>query len=404
MIRKLRIKVILLAMTVCVLVLAVIITGINLTNWSTVIREADQVMRLLWDNHGRFPMGPGGPVPPELSPEAPYENRYFSVELESGNPIKIDTGRIAAVDAQQAAQYASHVLQLGRSKGFYQGFRYWATQEQESARLIFLDCGRRLDAFYQFLVASILISLLGLGLVLGLLVFFSGRLLRPIAESYEKQKQFITDAGHELKTPLTVIRADTDVLAMELENNEWLEDIRRQTERLAQLTGQLVQLSRMEEADRALPMLEFSFSDTVEEAAASFQALAQTQDKQLVCRIQPMLTLKGNAPSVQQLVGILLENALKYSPAGDRIALQAGAQGKYLQLTVENTPLQPIAPEQLERMFERFYRLDPARSSATGGTGIGLCIARAITGSHNGRIFAQLSGEGRLRVTALFPS
>ena len=151
------------------------------------------------------------------------------------------------------------VLQEGQSRGFSGNFRYAVSTEGETTRILFLDCGRKLDAFRSFLFASIAISLLGYVVVLLLIAFFSNRIVRPIAESDEKQKRFITDAGHELKTPLTIISADVDVLAMDLGENEWLEDIQKQARRLTALTEELVYLSRMEESEVSLTMIEFSF-------------------------------------------------------------------------------------------------------------------------------------------------
>ena len=151
------------------------------------------------------------------------------------------------------------VLQEGQSRGFSGNFRYAVSTEGETTRILFLDCGRKLDAFRSFLFASIAISLLGYVVVLLLIAFFSNRIVRPMAESYEKQKRFITDASHELKTPLTIISADVDVLAMDLGENEWLEDIQKQARRLTALTEELVYLSRMEESEVSLTMIEFSF-------------------------------------------------------------------------------------------------------------------------------------------------
>ena len=151
------------------------------------------------------------------------------------------------------------VLQEGQSRGFSGNFRYAVSTEGETTRILFLDCGRKLDAFRSFLFASIAISLLGYVVVLLLIAFFSNRIVRPIAESDEKQKLFNTDAGHELKTPLTIISADVDVLAMDLGENERLEDIQKQTRRLTALTEELVYLSRMEESEVSLTMIEFSF-------------------------------------------------------------------------------------------------------------------------------------------------
>ncbi len=408
MIKKLQKKFILLSMSALFLVLVVIITGINIVNRNAVVREADQLLSVLSENKGAFPMGPGDlghRLPPGMSPEIPYESRYFSVTLDSktGSVIQVETSRIVAVDTAQAIKYAKEVLNDGKSRGFTDSFRYFIRTEDAFIRITFLDCGRKLDAFRNFLLASAGISLIGYLVVFALIAFFSNRIIRPISESYEKQKRFITDAGHEIKTPLTIINADADVLAMELGENEWLEDIQKQAKRLTALTNDLVMLSRMEEAENTMQMIEFPFSDVVSEAAASFQALAQTQGKDFRCEVQPMLTLRGNEKAIGQLVSILLDNALKYSPASGTVSLTVEKQSRALHLSVYNTTANEIPKERLPLLFDRFYRADPSRNSQTGGYGIGLSVAKAIVTAHNGKIQAATEDGHSLHITAIFP-
>jgi len=408
MIKKLQKKFILLSMSAFLLVLAVIITGINIVNWNAVVHEADELLSVLSENKGAFPMGPGDPdhrLPPGMSPEIPYEARYFSVTMDSktGAVIQAETSRIVSVDAAQAIEYAGHVLSKEDRSGFADRFRFSVRTENNFIRVTFLDCGRKLDAFQSFLLSSIGISLIGYLVVFALITFFSNRIVRPISESYEKQKRFITDAGHELKTPLTIIHADADVLAMELGENEWLEDIQKQAKRLTALTNDLVMLSRMEEAGNTMQMIEFPFSDVVSETALSFQALAQTQEKDFLCRIQPMLTLRGNERAIGQLVSILLDNALKYSPVHGTVSLTAEKQNRTLCLSVYNTTASEMKKENLPLLFDRFYRMDPSRNSQTGGYGIGLSVAQAIVAAHNGKIQASTDDGHSLLIKVNFP-
>ena len=407
MIRKLRRKLILLSMSALLLVLSVIIIGANAVNFYSVVRDADGLLTILSENKGAFPRnqgeGRGNRLPPDMSLEVPYETRYFTVLFSSdGSLIQVNTSRIVAVDQTEAVSMAKSVL--GNEKGFVGDFRYFVKAGEGTVRLIFLDCGRKLDSCRRFLLASVGISLAGFLVVFLLIAVFSKRIIRPVSESYEKQKRFITDAGHELKTPLTIISADADVLAMDLGENEWLEDIRKQVERLTVLTKGLVTLSRMEEAGETMPMIVFPFSDVVSEAAASFQAPAQTQKKPLALSIQPMLSLKGNEKAIEQLVGILLDNALKYSPEGSTIYLSAFKQGKTVVLAVTNETLAPITKEELPLLFERFYRMDPSRSSQTSGYGIGLSLAKAIVTAHSGKLQAQSKEKSSLTVMASFPA
>lgn len=416
MIKRLRRKFIVACMVSLAIVLTVILGGVNLMSYHKVVSDADAILALLDANGGAFPKNRGGQeaqpsgdpppdlTPPEkkepfgqraLSPETPYESRFFSVLLgEDGQVLQIDTGQIAAVDEEEAVVYARDVSATGRGSGFWGDYRYLLCRDEQGSLIIFLDCGRSLSSFRMTLLASVLLALLGLLSVLVLLLILSRRIVRPVAESYEKQKQFITDAGHELKTPMTIISADADLAEMECGENQWLTDIRRQAQRLTGLTNDLIYLSRMEEEQPKLQRIDFPLSDVTEEMAQSFQAPAKSQGKNFTLHIQPMLSCNGDEKSIRQLLSILLDNALKYSPAGGQLELRLEKQGRTLLLTVSNTSAQPIERDKLPHLFDRFYRTDQSRSSQTGGYGLGLSIAKSIVLAHKGKIRAE-SPDGR---------
>ena len=409
MIRKVKSKFILLSMVALLVLLAIIVTGMNLINFRAVVNDADDTLTLLSQNKGTFPeMGGekknGAGSFRGMSPETPYESRYFSVLLTADEDvIQTDTSKIKAIDSDTAVEYAHQAIDSGKERGFVHDYRYIIKAENERIRLTFLDCGRKLNSFQVSLSASIIMAAAGYVIFFFVLLFFSGRIIRPITESYEKQKRFITDAGHEIKTPLTIIKADVDVLEMDCGENEWLDDIRKQTQRLASLTNDLVYLSRMEEAEDNMAMIQFPFSDVVSETAASFQALAQTQNKNFHCQVQPLLSLNGNEKAIRQLVNILLDNALKYSPAEGEVSLTAEKQGHQLRMTVYNSTTEPIQKDNLHLIFERFYRMDSSRSTQTGGYGIGLSVAKAIVSAHGGKISASSSDGKSLKISVTFP-
>ena len=400
MIKKLQRKFILLSMSALLFVLTVIITGINIVNYHSVIQEADNLLSIITENKGEFPTRPPG-----MSPEIPYETRFFSVVMNKNNQqiLFVETSRIISVDADAAIDLANTALTNSSTLGFIENFRYQIHSDNLFTRITFLDCGRKLDSYYNFLIASISISLCGFLIVFAFIVFFSNRIIRPISESYEKQKRFITDASHEIKTPLTIIHADTDVLEMELGENEWLCDIKKQINQLTNLTNDLVLLSRMEESEHTLPSIDFPFSEVATEIAISFQNLAQSRGKELCCAIPPMLTLCGNEKSIRQLISILLDNAIKYSPANGNISLRIEEQTNSITILVSNTTNQPIQKEQLKFLFDRFYRMDSSRNSNTGGHGVGLSIAKAIVEAHHGKIHANALSENILQISVKLP-
>lgn len=416
MIGKLRIKLIIASMVSLLTVLLVIMTAINLLNYFKIVSDADSTLTLLAENDGAFPGGGRiqpppdedfAPHAPHLSPEFPYETRYFFAVLDAdGTVASVNTGKIAAVDTSEAIEYALCVWQQGKTQGFLGSYRFLRSETTAGQTLIlFLDCRRSLDTARTLLLSCLGVSTVGSLLVLLLLIFLSSRIVRPFHISYEKQKQFITDAGHELKTPLTIINADAELLAMDIGENEWLTDIQYQTSRLANLTGDLILLSRMEEAQPQLQLLELPLSDLVEETALPFQAVARAQGKTLDCHIEPLISLCGEEKSLRKLVSILLDNAVKYAAPHSTITCTLDRYKGAPRLTVHNLVEGGVTREQTARLFDRFYRTDQSRNSQTGGYGLGLSIAAAIVSAHKGRITASAANDGAaLVITVTFPA
>lgn len=405
MIQKLRFKFVALAMGLLFLVLAIIIGIVNLLNYRQVTAAADSTLELLATNGGRFPDTPGmggKPAGPKFSPELPYESRYFTVLLDSsGNVSLTDTGKIKAVNTETAIQYAKNAWLLGHARGFTGNYRYILKSHESGSLVIFLDCGRSLSSARSFLWTSLGISLTGFCLVFLLLYFLSARIVKPIAESYEKQRQFITDASHDLKTPITIIDADASVLELEIGENEWLADIQKQTRRLAGLTSDLVFLSRMEEKEQHFQMIEFPLSDVIAETAQSYEALAASQEKNFSLRVDPLISFCGDEKAFRQLTSLLLDNALKYSGENGAISLTLKKTDHSIRLSVYNT-CEPIRQTDLAHLFDRFYRADKSRNSRTGGHGIGLSVAKAIVTAHKGTISAASADGHSLTITAKF--
>ena len=377
----------------------VILGSINWMSYRKTIGEADDILSVLAVNHGMFPQmdtAPRKEMPQDISPkdgtlrkhnfsaETPYESRFFSVLIgDEEKVLSVDIGKIAAVDQTTAEAYAVDVWKSGKSKGFCDSYRFTLSKEPSGTRVIFLDCGRSLSTFHTMLLSSFFISLLGLSAVLLLLILFSGRISKPVAESYEKQKRFITDAG---------------LLEMEFGESEWLTDLRRQTNRLTNLTNDLIYLSRMDEEKPRLQMIEFPLSDMMEEITQSFQSLIKSQNKQLTAEISPLISFTGDEKAIRQLLSILLDNAIKYSPEEGTICVKLEKENHAVKLLVSNTTIQPIEIGSLKHLFDRFYRLDGSRSSSTGGYGLGLAIAHSIVTAHRGKIWAESPKENFLSI------
>ncbi len=405
MIQKLRTKLIVASMLSLVLVLTIIIGAASVLNYRDITTNADSVLAILQENDGFFPMMMGKKPDKhdgQFSPELPYESRYFTVFLKAdGTTSAVNTGKIAAVDTETAISYAQDVLASGDTSGFHGDYRYLAYTVGEETHVIFLDTGREMSSFRRFLYTSAGVSLGGLLAVFLLLLFVSGKIVKPFAETYQKQKQFITDAGHELKTPLTIIDADAQVLEMDVGENEWLSDIQAQTKRLAQLTNSMLQLARMEEQPQ-VEKIAFPLSDVVQETAETFGTLAKTHEKTLSVDIEPMLSMTGDEKAIRQLLSILLDNAVKYADEHGKITVSLKKHKNHIQISVYNTA-QAIDRESLPHLFDRFYRTDASRNSRTGGYGLGLSIASSIVAAHKGKIWAETADGKSLRITASFP-
>ena len=409
MIKKLQHKFIAISVLSVFLVLTVIMGAINILNYNRIVNSSDSVLEVLRENGGSFPKLMGFDRRErrrdnwflnDESAEMPYETRFFTVRLNGGgNVTSVDTGRIAAIDTDDARTYAESLWKSGRTKGFVDQYRFLRTEDGDDTLLIFLDCRNNLSSFRSFLFYSVIVSLAGMGAVAVLVVLLSRMVMRPVQESYDKQKSFITDAGHEIKTPLTIIDADASILETELgEDNEWIQDIHAQVRRLTALTKDLIYLSRMEEQAHPVQMIEFPLSDVLNETAQSFQALAKVQGKTFQVDVAPMMSYCGDEKAIRQLVSILLDNALKYSDAHGTISLTAKPAGNKISIQVFNTA-DHVERNELHKLFDRFYRAEKSRNSQTGGYGIGLSIARAVVEAHKGSIAATTRDSKSLCMT-----
>lgn len=416
MINRLKRKFLVLGTVFMFILMSVLILVMNAVNYHEVTSESDLTLDVLAQIDGNFPGGPqphgerpdhpddfDGLMPRGMSREIPYESRYFVVEVsENGKILKSDLSRIISVDESSAEEYAGKAMSGNSSRGFIDQFRYSKTDSQGSTKIIFLDCGRKLDSFRSFLLISVIVGLCGCVVTFIAFFFAAGKIVAPIAESYEKQKRFISDAGHEIKTPLTIINANVDLLELDGEKEE-LTEIREQTVRLTGLTNDLIMLSKMEEAEHTIQKIDFPLSDLVSETAASFRAPAASRGLNFDADIAQGVSMNGAPDAIRRLISVLLENAVKYAPENGSVKLCMISQKKQSIISVENDTAERIAENDLAHIFDRFYRADASRNSSTGGHGIGLSIAKAIVEAHGGSISASSKTGNDFCVTAVLP-
>lgn len=413
MIKKLRTRFVVVSMLAVIAVLALILGVINYGNYRSVVKSSDEMLELISGNGGFVPhfsaSDVGKPAPngivsfPDGSfgPEAQYETRFFSVQFNAGGAVvSTNTGSIAAVSRGNAIELAQAVIESGKTRGFMEVYRYSVTENSEGKLVLFLNRSRELRSMRSFQKTSVGVALIGIAGVFVLILLLSRSAIKPVAESYKKQKRFITDASHELKTPLAIINSCTEVLELNGGENEWTSSIKTQVTRLSKLTNDLVSLTRMDETGDKLIKTDFSLSDAVCEVLEPYKALAESEGKSFSLDCTGNVSLCGNEDAVRKLAVILADNAVKYSDENGSIAVSVKQSGRGAVLRFSNS-VDKIAPGSHDELFERFYRADLSRSSEKGGYGIGLSIAKAIVAAHRGKITAKSEDGRSLTITVI---
>ena len=381
------------------IVLTLVIGLINTINYIKTINDCDFTIERIINKEGPFDerkeQGDSEILPPPMidgeipfgdNPELRFQMRYFIVTLnEDGSFKEADLKQIASIDEDAAISYTNKVSAKGKTKGIYQNFRYLKYTEDGENKIIFLESSRELSSSKSFFVISIVSSLSGFILVFILTLVLSKIVVKPFVKNQEKQKRFITDASHELKTPLTIISADVDVLEIDHGSSEWTNSIRRQVERLRKLTNQLTMLSKMDEEIASYSFAEFNLSNALNDALDDYKNLFLKEDLPLIVNIEKDIMYNGNLELFNELFVIIFDNANKYAK-GD-IFVNLTKDNKTIKLEFANVADVPNG--NLDYLFNRFTRLDNDRNSQSGGSGIGLAIAKEIIDLHKGVIKAE---------------
>lgn len=397
-VEKLRRQFILSATLSFFLVILVMGAATAFANYFSMRSQAQRVINLIIDNGGVLPqelpmersedlLGGTGP----LSSEFFYGTRYFSVVLDTeGHARKVNIESIASVSESDAIAYAQRARKpffgLGAVDTFYYGS---ADVGEGNVMTVFLDFSTQMRINSEVFGTTMLICGVSLAVSFVVIVLVSSRAIRPEIENARKQQQFITNASHELKTPLAVIRANTEVIEMLHGEDEWTVSTRRQVDRMDGLVQNLVMIARAEEREGSDELSEIDVTRVVEDSVEPFRALALQDQLELVSELEEGVRMVAHASSIQQLTTLLVDNAIKYcDPHGSvRVTLSWPRKGKTVHLTVSNSF---AAGETVDysRFFERFYRDDQSHSDQ-GGYGIGLSVAESICKRYRGSIRAS---------------
>ena len=413
MIERLRKRFIRIAVLSVALVMLLLSVVVNVSNYLSVNADIDSLLEMLsddgrpgavphsgGDNHGMMredaqrPDGEAGWFDgrggKRFNPETPFSTRYFVLYFDEQGELQAnDLAHIAAVEEDEISEYLAVAVKSGEGSAYYGGYKYLVTAQRNGGyKAVFMDCYSQLRSVRMLALLTFAADAVCLLLVYGLVVVFSKKAIDPVVRSAKQQKQFITDASHELKTPLTVMRTSLKVLEMETGHSKWIDKANSQTDKMTELVNSLVTLSRMDEEEPPVALADFDLSAAVGETVESFLDSAAAEGHPIKTDIADGVVFRGDETMIRQLASILLDNALKYALPGGEITLSLKREHRGIVLRQSN-PCEEIAESDLEKLFDRFYRADPSRSSERKGFGVGLSIARGIVEAHKGKISAS---------------
>lgn len=410
MFKKSRKKIILSIMGSLILLFAVTLTVILLASFREVRQRNTDMLERFAEmyslDRGQNRQDEPAPGEGQRKREPPIDQRpdyqlstFYAVALsEDGTVLAVDNGGKDVYSEKELTGLAEEILAGSRTAGRMGSLNYIVRHKGGFTLVAFMDNTVSESSLQTLLRNVLLVGAAAIVLLFFVSRYLSKRIIRPLEENDRRQKQFISDASHELKTPVAVIGANAELLARGLGENEWLSNIQYENERMGELVRQLLELSRAENADVRMEPLDFSRVVTGEVLA--FESLAFEQGKMIRSDIEDGIRVTGNEARLTQLVSILLDNAVRHSTGGE-ITLTLKRQGHTALLTIANEG-EAIPPEKLEHLFDRFYRLDEARGGEGHHYGLGLSIAKAVTEQHGGRIGVSCR-DGEIRFTAGIP-
>jgi two-component system, OmpR family, sensor histidine kinase CiaH len=399
---KLRRKFILSAMLAYLVLTVCMGTVIYLTNYIVIRNEIKGILEYIAANDGELPdmrdnaddslsiyqiFGIGKNI--FSGSESKYQTRFFLVEFDTAeNVTEVQTGNIATVQQSEAETMARKILDSDKSFGRSDIYYYDKISQEDSTTVVFLDCTQQIITNARLMYTITMMICLGFMLIYILVRVISNRFIQPEIRNAELQKQFITNASHELKTPLAVIRANTEVEVMMNGENEWSRSTMRQVDRMNTLIQNLVMISRSQENEEKADMIDSDLTKAVKETADTFMPVAAQDEKEIEKIIPEGIRMKADESQIRQLASLLLDNAIKYCDQKGKITIELSQKGKGVKLSVSNN-YKEGADVDYSKFFERFYRKDESHNVDKGGYGIGLSIAEALVRQYRGSIAAD---------------
>lgn len=329
--------------------------------------------------------------------------RIFSVTYDSSkNVSEIMFNESSDLTQETILELSTKVMEDQKDRGVISKYLYVLKKDTESTHIFFLDYSMEKNMSLRLFWTCLYIGLIGILFIFVLVIFLSRFMVKPVETAFDKQKQFIADASHELKTPLTIITTNAEVLSSDIGDNKWLNHILSQTTRMNTLIKNLLELAKLDSYIQSVDFAEFDMGKAVQNTALSFESMAYEYGKKYEINMDENIRMTGNENNIRQLTTILLDNAFKYSNEKGSVFIELHQHGDKKILTIENTG-KGIPKEDQQRIFERFYRSDSSRSRESGGYGLGLAIAASIAEVHKGHICVKSDGQTYTRFTVIFP-
>ena len=394
MIKQLQRKFVVTSMLIILFITGSVFAVITAVSYNMLNSQLDQTLNLIIENDGYLPEYKEikEAISQVIKNATAGFSKYFSIKLSYNNEIiESDIEYMPNLDEEEVQNILSDVLESNKDVGYYGNYRYKIVNKSDYQLIVFLDCEEELETLESSVRQSVIIIITGLLISCFIVFALTKRAIRPIIENIENQKQFITNASHELKTPLAVITADVDVLEMTIgEDNEWVNSIKSQANRLNVLVKSLLSLSNIEKGKQDFKAESVEIVSIIQETLKDFKALLQ--NKKVEFDNQKEIMINADINMMKQLVTIFLDNAIKYTPDDGKIIINVEKQGKYTKLEFSNT-CENVKNINVNKLFDRFYRGDKSRNKTKEGYGIGLSIAQTIVQIHHGKISAYINKD-----------
>ena len=384
-------------------VLLAVLVAVNIVNYRQTVDQVDRLTTMLVNNDGTFPDAPddkgpkehpehGMPKGMEFRKDDQMATRYAVVRVANDTVQSVDRTHLVSLDEEALKELGLRIAQGTATKGWEGSLRYQVAKTDAGTMVVLVDANRETQQVSRLMMVTGAVFVLCLAVVYVLVRLASKRAIRPFVENVERQQQFIANASHEIKTPLAVLSANTDLLAMMGTEAKFVDSNKRQIKRLNSLVEQMLILSRYDEGEAAATKEEVDLVAVTKTIVEEILPVLNEKGLQVEFTGEAQTIVTTNKSAMTELIRILLDNAMKYTVGEPVITVEA----KRNQLAIGNET-EPMTKEQVSQIFDRFYRVDSSRNRTTGGSGLGLSIAQKIAETNDVQLTAELPSETQIR-------